>query len=269
MEKKQDQYCILVEELLPLYQEDGVGENTAKTIKEHLKQCSSCREKNQQLASLHRQKKKKGNSYEVELSEEESRERGKFQIISRKLRKRKLRNGMIGVFMCLCFFCLYQICFLTTIMDGVSMEPTIHSGDTCIISRIAYLAASPKRGDIVMMSCEIDGEFWNDIYRIVGIPGDQIHIAEGHLTVNGKQVDRYEGIGVVGAYENDHQTYSLTVPENQYFFLGDNFEFSYDSRTRGFQCIDRENIIGKYMGKSKLPQIGVTTSRVSATSEEP
>ena len=265
MEKEQNQYCILVEELLPLYQEGSLGEIAAKSIKDHLKQCSSCREKNGQLAAI---RKKMDHSGKAGLSQEESRERGKFLTVSKRLRKRRLRNGIMGGLICFCLFCLYQTCFWTTIMDGVSMEPVIHSGDTCIISRIAYIAASPKRDDIVMMQWQEGGEHWTDIYRIAGIPGDQVRIADGHLTVNGKQVERYEGIGIKGAYQDDQRSYSFTVPENQYFFLGDNYEVSLDSRSLGFACVDRKNIMGKYLGVSKLPSLGVTSS-VSVSSEKP
>lgn len=266
MEERQNEYCTLVTELLPLYQEHGIGEDTAKIIKMHLKQCPSCRANNEQFASECGQMEKSPRIYQGETSRGESQERGKYGALSKRLRKRKVRNGAIGILVVICLFVLYQTCFLTTIMYGTSMEPTIHSGKTCMISRMAYLAKAPDRGDIVHAMITISGNRQYDIYRIAGVPGDKIQIAGGHLTVNGKQIERYEGICTYESNEGGSREYSITVPDNQYFLLGDNYADSYDSRDPEFGCVDRQDIVGKYICTLKLPNFGTTGTVASERS---
>lgn len=255
MEKKQDAFCSLVEELLPLYQEHSVGEDTEQIIKEHLENCSSCQEKNRVIAKVY-QREKNREAKNVPLSVQEQEERGKFRLLSKRLKKRKVRNICIGIVAFISLFLIYQMSFLTVYMDGDSMSPTIQDRDNCLISRVSYLMHAPKRDDIVLFWLELEGEKTPDIYRIVGVPGDEIEIADGHLWVNGEINQRYEGIRATELDGKNGADYQITVPEDQYFFLGDHHEISYDSRYLG--CVDRNEIIGKYILTSKVPQLGVS-----------
>ena len=262
MEKKQDAFCSLVEELLPLYQEHSIGEDTEQIIKEHLENCPSCQEKNRIIAKVYQQEKNR-ETKSVPLSVQEQEERGKFRVLSKKLKKRKVRNICIGIVAFISLFLIYQMSFYTTYMDGDSMSPTIQDRDYCLISRVSYLMHAPERGDIVLFWMEIGGEKAPDIYRIVGVPGDEIEIADGHLLVNGEINQRYEGISATELDGKNGRDYRITVPEDQYFFLGDHHEISYDSRYVG--CVNRKDIIGKYILTSKLPSLGVSYSSSSVT----
>ncbi|MDE6852235.1 MAG: signal peptidase I [Lachnospiraceae bacterium] len=257
MEKQQEAFCTLVEELLPLYQEHSIEESTEKVIREHLENCPLCQNKNKEIATVYKQSKIGRGNYDVLLSGQEQEERGKFRVLSRRLKKRKVRNACIGIVVAVCLFIVYQISFQTSFMAGDHMSPVVNSGDNCLISKVSYLIRSPQREDIVMLRIK---EFRSyDLYRIVGIPGDEIVIAGGHLSVNGKINQRYEGIGAVGTYQQNPEEYRITVPEGQYFCLGDQYEFSYDSRFEDFGCVDRKDIIGKFL-TSKLPHLGYESS---------
>lgn len=262
MDKKKDAFCSLVEELLPLYQEHSIGEDTEQIIKEHLEDCSSCQEKNKLIAKVYQQEKNRA-AKSVPLSVQEQEERGKFRVLSKRLKKRKVRNICIGIVAFISLFLVYQMSFYTTYMDGDSMSPTIQDRDYCLISRVSYLMHDPGRGDIVLFWMDIGGEKMPDIYRIVGVPGDEIEITNGHLLVNGEINQRYEGISATELDGENGEDYRITVPEDQYFFLGDNHEFSYDSRYVG--CVDRNDIIGKYILTTKLPSLGVLHSSGSAS----
>lgn len=265
MEKKQDAFCSLVEELLPLYQEHSIADNTKQIIKEHLEGCPSCQEKNRIVAKEYQQEKNRG-AKNVPLSGQEQEERGKFRVLSKRLKKRKVRNICMGIVAFICLFLIYQMSFQTVYMDGESMSPAIQSGDCCLISRVSYLMHAPRRGDIVSMQLGDTGEKMINIYRIVGVPGDEIEIVDGHLSVNGEIDQRYEGISGDAIDPKNGEEYRMTVPENQYFFLGDNHEFSYDSRYVG--CVDRKDIIGKVL-TTKVPHFGVSYSVSTATATEP
>lgn len=68
MEKKQEAFCTLVEELLPLYQEHSIEESTEKVIREHLENCPLCQDKNKEIAAMYEQTKIGREKYDVLLS---------------------------------------------------------------------------------------------------------------------------------------------------------------------------------------------------------
>jgi signal peptidase I len=107
------------------------------------------------------------------------------------------------------------------------------------------------------------------VKRAAGVPGDRIRIVDKRLWVNGKPVDEpyvqhelaFSDYGDNFPPPADFQFFpgdvtpagremlksvrggELVVPEGAYFALGDNRDFSLDSRYWGF--VPRENIIGK------------------------
>jgi signal peptidase I len=76
------------------------------------------------------------------------------------------------------------------------------------------------------------------IKRIIGLPGDTIQIQSGKVFVNGKSIAE--------PYLQERPDYNygpVTIPQNQYFVLGDNRNHSYDSHLWGFLL--KENLIGR------------------------
>jgi signal peptidase I len=131
-----------------------------------------------------------------------------------------------------------------------SLEPTILPGDHLTVDKRAYHARDPERGDLVMFeSIEQPGVLV--IKRAVGLPGDHLEIRGKRLFINGKvQTEPYVQHGDPVVYSastfneqmrlRDNQ--AVTVPEASYFLLGDNRDFSYDSRF--FGAVPRERILG-------------------------
>jgi len=166
-----------------------------------------------------------------------------------------------------------------------SMNPTILEGDLLYVDKLAYdlrfpltlhrLAkwSNPKRGDIVICFSPEDGT--RLVKRIIGEHGDTIEMKDNTLFLNGEPVD-YQKINPKYteylswkvkersklAMENldgfTHAVMSvpsiaamrsygpITVPQNNYFVLGDNRDCSRDSRFFGF--VERKSIIGKAKG---------------------
>ena len=88
--------------------------------------------------------------------------------------------------------------------------------------------------------------------RVVGLPGDTIEISGGVLYVNGEaQVRDYTAEEKTGDFAK------VTVPEDSFFVMGDNRNYSEDSRFIGF--IPFENLCGKVVFHTRhflLPVLG-------------
>jgi signal peptidase I len=102
----------------------------------------------------------------------------------------------------------------------------------------------PLRGEIVVFIPPHD-RHKAYIKRLIGLPGDAISIKDGDIYVNKVKVvdsrisqNYYYNQGDYGQVGNE-----IIVPENKYFFLGDNSIASLDSRFWGFA--DWQDIVGK------------------------
>lgn len=124
-----------------------------------------------------------------------------------------------------------------------SMENGIKTGDRLVGFRFSYLAASPKRGDVVIFKFP-DDESKNYIKRIIGLPGDTVEIKSGVLYINGEVYpEDYLKEPMVGSYG------PYQVPDNSYFMLGDNRNHSADSRYWTNTYVSKNKILGKAIFK--------------------
>ena len=118
-----------------------------------------------------------------------------------------------------------------------SMIPTLQVNDRLIVSRV-YNADKLDYGDIVL--------FKNDEYkdntlikRLIGKPGDKIDIVNGIVFRNGEKLEEDY------VKNNDKYNGTFEVPENKYFFLGDNRAESDDARHWDNPYVDKEDIDAK------------------------
>ena len=124
-------------------------------------------------------------------------------------------------------------------IDGTSMEPNVHNGEYVIVNKTAYwFGHNPQRGDVVVFQAPDQPQ--NDrVKRVIGLPGETVEVrSDGTVYVNGQQLEE--------PYLPSHHSGTSgtwTVPEDEYFVMGDNRSVSYDSREGG--PVPRSNIIGK------------------------
>ena len=121
-------------------------------------------------------------------------------------------------------------------VENVSMEPTLWQGEFLLVNRVAYKIGTPKIGDIIIFHAP-GVEDLDYIKRLIGRPGDTVHIEGGVVYVNGQALyETYiaEPTGYSGTWE---------VPEGQFFVLGDNRNNSSDSHLWGF--ISEDSVVGK------------------------
>lgn len=131
--------------------------------------------------------------------------------------------------------------FFKAKIPSESMQPTLNKGDTLIINRV-YDKTKLDRGDVIVFYSEELDELL--IKRLIGLPGDKININEGTVEVNG-EVLKEDYVG-----SNDKFSGEYIVPDEKYFFLGDNRAISKDSRKLTNPFIDSKYIEGKAILKT-------------------
>ncbi|MEM7306203.1 MAG: signal peptidase I [Planctomycetota bacterium] len=121
----------------------------------------------------------------------------------------------------------YAVFFNLSVVRGNSMSPSIFDGDRILVEPWSYVFGGIERGDVVVLQYPLDPSV-DYIKRVIGLPGDTVTLAGGHVWVNGELLhEPYIASG-------DPDSYLTTrVKDGQYFVLGDNRPRSSDSREFG------------------------------------
>lgn len=145
-----------------------------------------------------------------------------------------------------------------------SMEPTLSVNDRMIVEKITYRFREPVRGEIVVFEGEslvdrvvedttgerlvrVVGQFLgvvpasarDFVKRVIGLPGDEILILDGVVSVNGVPIDEPYVV-----FDDPSDYGPVTVPDGSLFFLGDNRPNSSDSR-RGLGFVPEDKVVGR------------------------
>jgi len=135
--------------------------------------------------------------------------------------------------------------FQPFIVSGASMAPSFETGDYLIIDEISYRFSEPQRGDVIVFNADFIKGYAGQrfIKRVIGLPGETVDITNGVVEIvkDGKTTvldEKYlpADLKTIGAT-------NITLKSDQYFVLGDNRQYSYDSRIWGI--VPRSDIIGK------------------------
>jgi signal peptidase I len=162
-----------------------------------------------------------------------------------------------------------------------SMLPTLNVGDFILVNKFSYgvrlpvinqkavSVSDPKRGDIMVFRFPHDPKM-HFVKRVVGLPGDKIEYKSEKLYVNDKEMvqvadgeynfkngvsrklslnkfiedlDNVKHDILLDPRRAGTNSMKFEVPAGQYFVMGDNRNYSNDSRYWGF--VPDENVVGK------------------------
>ncbi len=139
------------------------------------------------------------------------------------------------------FFIVRFICFSYTI-QGDSMAPTFGKGEKHLVNRVIYQVKKPSRYDIIVFKLSDENNKNYYVKRVVGLPGETIEIKDGNVYVDGKRTTMFSKEKILSPGLASEK---ITLKENQYFVLGDNYNNSEDSRSASIGNVKRTNIVGK------------------------
>lgn len=160
--------------------------------------------------------------------------------------------------------------FQLFVVDGQSMEPTLHTADFLVVDR--WTSINPNniytRGSVIVFKYREPSGF-NDnvggkflVKRVVAIPGDRIIMNSSNnikiITADGRTIMPTENHIL---YKNKpYPNIDKLLTRDEYFVMGDNRDNSYDSRY--FSAITRDEISGIALFRI-LPNTSIYPGRVS------
>ncbi len=142
----------------------------------------------------------------------------------------------IVVALIIVFFLNKFVFVLVTVPTG-SMLDTIEPGDKLFVSKLIDEDNLERKDIVVFDSEELDKIL---VKRLIGLPGDKIYIdREGTVYINEEKLEETYAI------KSTQKPQEFLVPENSFFFLGDNRPNSRDARYWENPFIDKKYIMGK------------------------
>lgn len=156
-----------------------------------------------------------------------------------------------------------MLLFQPFVVKGDSMEPNYHPSDYLIVDELSYRLRDPERGEVIVFKYPLNPSL-RYIKRIIGLPNETIELKNGEVYVSRaesepKKVDEslYINDKTREAWKTMLDYGPLTLKSNEYFVMGDNRNFSSDSRRWGVLPV--QNITGRILLKVSPFEVLVNT----------
>jgi len=138
--------------------------------------------------------------------------------------------------------------------DSQAMWPTIQTGDLVLGETVSRRFFEPSPGQMIIFDSagisgleELHGQDppWLYVQRLVAVPGDQIRIAHGEVSVNEVIWEPVQWYGQIdsGPFLREFET--MEVPPASYFVIADHYSVGEDSRFWGW--VPRENLVARVL----------------------
>lgn len=139
---------------------------------------------------------------------------------------------------------VFYVNFGTVLIDGHSMHSTFKDGDTAPFIKTYYFFSKGDYNDFVVFS-PVPGYPSLFTKRLIGMPGDTIEIKSNKVYRNGEMIEEpyiHEPMVTEDMAE-------IKLSDTQYFFMGDNRNYSTDCRH--FGPIEKSLLAGKIIKLKK------------------
>ena len=182
---------------------------------------------------------------EVDSKHSEERKKGKAEEKKKKKRSPVSYAIEFAIYIILILGCVFWVpehVIQRTVVNGESMENTLHTGESLLVEKVSYRFNDPQRYDIIVFYPE--GRDVDEYYvkRIFGLPGETIQITGNDIYINGEKIE--DGFAKNGMDDPGIAAEPLTLADDAYFVLGDNRMVSLDSRDPDLGPIKAEDIAG-------------------------
>lgn len=147
----------------------------------------------------------------------------------------------------LAVFLLSKYCITPSVIRGNSMYPTLKSGEFVLISRIKR---EPKHGDIVLLHTSLNGDKPKYIIKRVIAVGEETLIIDydsNSIYVNGEHIiEPYVNMDDddIMVTSGEEKRIKYHIPSQKIFVMGDNRNYSTDSRDSSIGFVSYNDIIG-------------------------
>ncbi|TSA44147.1 signal peptidase I [bacterium] len=126
------------------------------------------------------------------------------------------------------------------LVSGSSMEPSFNNGNYLLVDELTYNLRNPERGEVVVFKYPKDPNTYF-IKRIIGLPGETVRIKDGRVEISsGTKVQDLQEQYI--REESNTADFENKLGPDEYFVMGDNRNFSFDSRSWG--PLPKEDLIG-------------------------
>jgi signal peptidase I len=126
-------------------------------------------------------------------------------------------------------------------VDGKAMQPALRDDDQVMVSLREFRSRVPAHGEVVVLQSPIGIV----IKRVIAEGGDTIAGKDGQIYLNGQVLDEPYVVHTSQSADQLANFGPVTIPPHKYFVMGDNRDFSWDSRLQNFGLIDEAAILGK------------------------
>lgn len=147
---------------------------------------------------------------------------------------------MAGAIFVVVYFFLVQPHQVT----GNSMIPNFEDGEYLLTDKVSYHFRPPQRGEVVIFKAPQNQEK-DFIKRIIALPGEKVKLEKGEIFINQEKLEENYLPSSTPTLPKSliSEGQEVVIPLDEYFVLGDNRQFSSDSRDWG--TVSKDLIIGK------------------------
>ena len=167
---------------------------------------------------------------------------GMMQLTKVDILKEIKSWGKCLVFAMVFSLLLTQFIIVNAKVPTGSMQNSIMPNDRVVASRLSYIRSDPERFDIVVFRSPNDNRTLY-VKRVIGLPGETVKIEAGRVFINGDPTPLYDSFVPTEPFEEYFEP--VTVPEGSYYVLGDNRNYSADSRTWNNMFVPGDDILGR------------------------